>query len=143
MLCRVMSKPNDAMLRHAKRVLRYLHRHKDVGLTYEPAAPQLVGYSDADWGVKHSTTGWIFKWMNGPIAWSSRKQSSVALSTAEAEIMAASETTKEAVYLKRLLAELGFDSSEAIKLYVDNKAAIDLAYNPEHHERSKHIARRC
>ena len=41
MLCRVMSKPNDAMLRHAKRVLRYLHRHKDVGLTYEPAAPQL------------------------------------------------------------------------------------------------------
>ena len=79
MLCRVMSKPNDVMLRHAKRVLRYLHRHKDVGLTYEPAAPQLVGYSDADWGVKHSTTGWIFKWMNGPIAWSSRKQGSVAL----------------------------------------------------------------
>ena len=142
MLCRVMSKPNDVMLRHAKRVLCYLHRHKDVGLTYEPAATQLVGYSDADWGVKHSTTGWIFKWMNGPIAWSSRKQSSVALSTAEAEIMAASETTKEAVYLKRLLSELGFDSSEAIKLYVDNKAAIDLAYNPEHHERSKHIARR-
>ena len=42
----------------------------------------------------------------------------------------------------RLLGELGFDTSDAIKLYVDNKAAIDLAYNPEHHERSKHIARR-
>ena len=126
----------------AQRVLYYLGRHCEIGLCYRGDDAPCSGMTDSDWGVKHSTTGRVFKWMDGPIAWSSRKQGSVALSTAEAEIMAASETTKEAVYLKRLLAELGFDSSEAIKLYVDNKAAIDLAYNPEHHERSKHIARR-
>ena len=57
--------------------------------------------------------------------------------------MAASEATKELIYLRRLLTELKFPNPEkATKLYLDNKAAIDLAYNPEHHQRTKHINRR-
>ena len=56
--------------------------------------------------------------------------------------MAASDAAKEAVYLGSFLRELGIGTDEAIKLGVDNTAARDLAYNPQHHERTKHIARR-
>ena len=56
--------------------------------------------------------------------------------------MAASEATKDAVYLRDFLAELGFPDPHPTKLHVDNSAARDLAYNPEHHARTKHIDRR-
>eukprot|EP00965_Chrysotila_dentata_P138935 4594976-Pleurochrysis_carterae.AAC.1 len=76
------------------------------------------------------------------ISWASKKQPSVALSSCEAEIIAASEATKEAVYLRKLLTDLGIPTPEPTPLSMDNKSAIDLAYNPEHHQRSKHIDRR-
>eukprot|EP00965_Chrysotila_dentata_P093616 3093536-Pleurochrysis_carterae.AAC.1 len=71
-----------------------------------------------------------------------KKQPTVALSSCEAEIVAASEATKEAVYLRSLFAELGLPQPEPTPLSMDNKSAIDLAYNPEHHQRTKHIDRR-
>eukprot|EP00965_Chrysotila_dentata_P147980 4884646-Pleurochrysis_carterae.AAC.1 len=76
------------------------------------------------------------------ISWSSKKQPCVALSSCEAEVIAASEATKEAVYLRSLFADLGLAAPEPTALAMDNKFAIDLAYNPEHHQRSKHIDRR-
>eukprot|EP00965_Chrysotila_dentata_P155627 5142330-Pleurochrysis_carterae.AAC.1 len=76
------------------------------------------------------------------IMWSSKKQPTVALSSCEAEIVAASEAAKKATYLRALLDELGETSRDATSLHLDNKSAIDLAYNPEHHSRSKHIHRR-
>ena len=66
----------------------------------------------------------------------------VALSSCEAEIIAASEAAKEAVYLDNLLTELGFGSDNPVSLSVDNTGARNLAYNPEHHQRTKHIDRR-
>ena len=56
--------------------------------------------------------------------------------------MAASEAAKEAVYLREFLDELGFGGKKPMKLYCDNQGAIDLAYNPEHHQKTKHIDRR-
>ena len=56
--------------------------------------------------------------------------------------MAASEAAKAVTYYRMLLEELGFKVPEPTKLHIDSKAAIDLAYNPEHHKRSKHIERR-
>eukprot|EP00965_Chrysotila_dentata_P083675 2760939-Pleurochrysis_carterae.AAC.1 len=76
------------------------------------------------------------------ISWASKKQQSVALSSCEAEIIAASEATKEAVYLRTLFADRGLAPKQPTTLAMDNKSAIDLAYNPEHHQRSKHIDRR-
>ena len=65
------------------------------------------------------------------------------LSSCEAEIMAASVAAQEAVYLAGFLNELGMrDDSVPVELGVDNTGARDLAYNPEHHERTKHIDRR-
>ena len=99
--------------------------------------------ADADWATKHSTSGFVFMMSKAAISWGSKKQQSVALSSCEAEIVAASEAAKEAIYLDRLYDELGFkESSEPMQLALDNKAAIDSAYNPENHSRTKHIDRR-
>ena len=76
------------------------------------------------------------------ISWGSKKQVSVALSSCEAEIMAASEAAKEAIYLSRFLGELGYDQSEPVELGMDNQSAIAISYNPELHSRTKHIDRR-
>ena len=56
--------------------------------------------------------------------------------------MAGSEAAKEAIYLSTFLRELGLDMSKPPPLKLDNKSAIDLAYNPEHHSKTKHIERR-
>ena len=142
MLCRCMARCTPAMLTDARRVLAYLNATKHVGLRYVPHARKLYGMTDADWDVRHSTMGYVFMLHSAAISWSSKKQKSVALSTCEAEIMGASEGAKEAVYLGALAEELDAHDGSALDLFVDNKAAIDLAYNPEHHQKTKHIQRR-
>ena len=67
----------------------------------------------------------------------------MALSSCEAEIVALNEASKECVYLNRFLDELGFGTSNGPpRLATDNSAARDLSYNPEHHEKVKHVERR-
>ena len=138
-----MARPSPALLDAGLRVVCYLHRHKHIGLFYESGPSTLSGMADADWATKHSTSGFVFMMSKAAISWGSKKQQSVALSSCEAEIVAASEAAKEAIYLDRLYDELGFkESSEPMQLALDNKAAIDSAYNPENHSRTKHIDRR-
>ena len=98
--------------------------------------------SDSDWATRHSTSGFVFRYNSAAVSWGSRKQKSVALSSCEAEIMAASEAAKEAVYLDGFLRELREAAGEPVPLGVDNTGARNLAYNPEHHEKTKHIERR-
>eukprot|EP00965_Chrysotila_dentata_P118370 3912784-Pleurochrysis_carterae.AAC.1 len=97
MLCRAISCPTPALLEAAHRVLAYLYHHQHVGLRYQLCTSGLRGHSDSDWAVRHSTTGWVFTHTQAAISWSSKKQASVALSSCEAEIVAASEAAKEAV----------------------------------------------
>ena len=138
-----MSRPTPELFDVALRTLAYLARHRDLGLRYEPSDEPLSGMSDADWAVRHSTSGYVFTLSRAAISWGSKRQQSIALSSCEAEIMAASEAAKEAVFLDRLHTELGFRSSdEPMRLSLDNKAAIDSSYNPENHARTKHIERR-
>ena len=106
MLCRVMAKPNAAMLEAAMRVLGYLHRTRTLGLRYEATQRPLHGYSDSDWATRHSTSGWVFILNQAAIAWGSKKQKSVALSSCEAEIVAGSEAATDAVALSALAADL-------------------------------------
>ena len=142
MLSRAMAYPTPELMEAAEKVLRYLYRTRHLGLRYEPDTLPLEGYSDSDWAVRHSTSGFVFRMCHAAISWASKKQKSVALSSCEAEIVAASEGTKEAIYLGAFLKELGYPSGAPISMSVDNQAARDLAYNPEHHERTKHIDRR-
>ena len=76
------------------------------------------------------------------ISWGSKKQPTIALSSTEAEIVAASEAAKEAISLHSLLHELGEADDKPVRLALDNQSAIAVAYNPEHHNRMKHVERR-
>ena len=82
-------------------------------------------------------------WQEAVISWGSSKQHCVALSSCEAEIIALSEVAKDMVYFRKLVdgLEPGAISGPS-DAATDNKGARDLAYNPEHHEKTKHVARR-
>ena len=126
----------------AERVLGYLTRHRDIGLRYTPDQGDLHGFSDSDWAVRHSTSGWLFMYSSAAVNWGGTKQPTIALSSCEAEIMAASEGAKDGICLTRFVEELGLPNRNATVMGVDNQSAIAIAYNPEHHARTKHIDRR-
>ena len=98
--------------------------------------------SDSDWDVRHSTSGYVFMLCEAAISWSSKRQTSVALSSCEAEIVAGSEAAKEAVHQSGLAAEYDAIGSDPIDLFMDNESGIKVAYNPEHFGRMKHVDRR-
>ncbi|KAL0281564.1 UNVERIFIED_CONTAM: hypothetical protein PYX00_002512 [Menopon gallinae] len=127
----------------AKRILRYLKGTKDVGITYEKSTCGIIGYSDADWGAcpidRRSYTGVVFVLSRGAISWESKKQRTVALSSTEAEYMALTESVKEAIYLKKFVAELGFPELGDIMIFCDNMGALKLSQNDMFHSRTKHI----
>ena len=103
---------------------------------------ELSGYCNADFAgdidTRRSTTGYVFKLAGGAISWSSRLQPTVAASTTEAEYMAASNATKEGLWLRKLLTDLG-KPLKPIVIQSDNQAAISLIKNPITSMRSKHI----
>ncbi|KAH9783016.1 hypothetical protein KPL71_009155 [Citrus sinensis] len=91
-----------------------------------------------DLDKRRSTTGYVFTLGGGPVSWRSILQSTIALSTTEAEYVAATETVKEAIWLKDLLGDLGV-IQENIAVFCDNQSAIFLAKNQTYHARTKHI----
>jgi hypothetical protein len=103
----------------------------------------LLGYSDSDLAsdvnYRKRTIGLIFFLAGGPIAWQSAKQRVVALSSYEAEYIAATGAAYEGVWLACLLVELVEGAVLAPRVKVDNKPALPLTKNPMHHDRSKHI----
>jgi hypothetical protein len=144
---RFMSKPKTSHLIAAKRILRYLKGTKDYGLCFQRNSSngtmELEGYSDSDWcgdkDDRRSTTGYWFSFGKSSISWSSKKQNIVALSSCEAEYVAAAQAACQAVWLESLLEELKINYVKPMRLNVDNKSAISLAKNPIAHGRSKHI----
>lgn len=109
---------------------------------------ELVGYVDADWqgcsDTRRSTTGYVFMLAGGAIDWKSNRQTSVAMSTCEAEYIAAGEATKAAIWIRSFINDLRIDgvSVARVPLHVDNQSAIKLAKNPEFSQQTKHIQRR-
>ena len=76
------------------------------------------------------------------VSWSSRKQGSVALSTAEAKYIFASDASREAVWLRKLLSDLFDTSLEPVVIHCDNQSCIKISENPVFHDRSKHMEMR-
>ncbi|UYV71448.1 hypothetical protein LAZ67_8003257 [Cordylochernes scorpioides] len=139
---------NDPRRQHwnaAKRVLRYLKGTSCLRITYRKSNEALHGYADADWGGnlvdRKSHTGIVYFLARGPIAWESKKQQTVILSSTESEYIALCEAGKEAVYLRALLDEMGFGEllNGPTVLKTDNQGAQQLARNPVYHARTKHI----
>lgn len=104
---------------------------------------ELVGYIDSDWAgeteTRKSTSGYVFHLGAGVFSRCSKKQQVVALSTAEAEYIAATNYVTQAVWLRRILSELQHQQNGPTKIFCDNKSIITLTKNTVFHGRSKHI----
>ena len=143
-LARVMARPTPQLMLEFDHLFAYLARHPGVGLTFSHGSGiKFEGYSDASWETRWSTSGWVIKYQGAAVAWGSCKQDCIALSSCEAEIIALSEAAKDMVYYRKLFRGLDPDSiSGPSDLHTDNQGAQDLAYNPEHHNKTKHVERR-
>ena len=146
-LSRYMHSPRTSHGNTLKRVLRYLRGTVGYGLSYKKGeTKRLVGFSDSSHNTDpddgRSTTGHLFCLGETPVTWCSQKQDTVALSSCEAEFMAATEAAKQAIWLQDLVSEITGKKIEKTLIRVDNKSAIALAKNPVFHRRSKHIAKR-
>jgi len=145
MLSRFCTNPGKDHWITAKRVLRYLKATSHYGITYTKDGRRLRAYTDSDWAGdiddRRSCSGNVLMLSTGPISWKSRKQTSVALSTMEAEYAALSEVSREIIYIKRLLVHMGFEKyvTSPIDVFCDNQSAIQLSKNAVFHKRSKHI----
>lgn len=145
-LSRHMAAPTVEHLKLAKNVLRYLSETSDLGLEYQSVNGDatFTGYSDADYAgdrdTRRSTTGYVFTYNGTAISWNSKRQSSTAMSTMEAEYYAASLASKEAIWLQVLLSELTQTNKfNSPVLHIDNQSAIRLIEEPVVSQRSKHI----
>jgi hypothetical protein len=129
-----------------KRIMRYLSGTRDYGITYHnsPIHPDaFLGYADAAFANNEdykSTSGYVFIAQGGAITWRSKKQTTIALSSTEAEYVAISEAAREACWLRNLYDELGFTQEDPTLIQGDNDGSIAIAKNPQFHKRTKHIA---
>ena len=145
-LSRYLANPGPAHIKAVKRVMRYLKGTSQMELAFRGTLKPLTGYTDADWAgdmqTRRSTSGFLFNIGSGAISWSSKRQPTVSLSTCEAEYIAETQATKEAIWLRSLLSQLLIDEEEssATIIFGDNQGAIALAKNPQFHARTKHIA---
>jgi hypothetical protein len=128
-----------------KHLLWYVTATTDYGLQYARGDRQLrlLGYSDndlaADVDGRRSTTGVMFFVGSSPVSWLSRKQTTVAKSSCEAEYMASAAAATQVTWLWRLLEEVTTISVPRPVIRMDNTMVITLAKNPILHDRSKHI----
>uniref|UniRef100_A0A5S6QJM5 Reverse transcriptase Ty1/copia-type domain-containing protein n=1 Tax=Trichuris muris TaxID=70415 RepID=A0A5S6QJM5_TRIMR len=124
--------------------MRYLGATKHVKLRLSSAGElELRCYVDADWAGdrvdRKSTTGFVFQLGSSVVAWTSRKQSTVALSSTEAEYMAASCACRELLWLRVLLEDLGIPANGPTMIFKDNQACIKMADSNWSGARTKHI----
>jgi hypothetical protein len=149
-LARFASNPSLGHIALAKRILHYIKATKDYGITYynnkynTNTSNYIYGYCDSDYAgdinTAKSTLGYIFFIAGGPISWKSKLQTIIAQSTTEAEFIAINSASKEAVFIKQLMTELGAYKQTKFLIYTDNNSALALAKNPVFHKRTKHIA---
>ena len=147
LVARYNADPCQEHMEAVVRIFAYLKATTDFGMGIIDDGTGLVGFVDSDYAqcedTRRSTTGFIFLLHGTPISWKSARQKLVTGSTCEAEYVAAYEATKEAVWLRNLIMDMSIGDTTAytaaVPLYIDNKAARDLATNPSHHDRTKHI----
>lgn len=167
---RFIERPNITHVRAVKQIFRYLSGTRQHGLLFawngdeSAALPlELIGYADANWGgcrdTGRSTTGTIITLGGSIVDWTSKRQTTVALSSCEAEYMSVAHTMQSILWLQHVLGEIGFtevNSSAAAshthskrtasslvtrtpKLFNDNQSTIAMSHNDVYHQRSKHI----
>jgi hypothetical protein len=138
-------KPSSLHMDQANRCLKYFCDTSRASLTFVKAMDpycKLVGFSDANYNRNGtSQSGYIFLLGGSAVSWASKKQSCPVLSSTEAELVAAVSAAQEAVYLRRLLQEIGHPQTEPTTLFIDNSAVIDLTKTEKRLGNSKHFNR--
>jgi hypothetical protein len=142
-LSRYRMTPTTSHWNEAIRVLKYLRDTRDLALTLGGKGPELEGYVDADYAGdldhRYSTTGYVLSVYGSAVVWGSKKQSSVATSTVQAEFMAAGHVVKEANWLRGFLEEIGA-APWRVKIFCDNQGCISNLRNPLYSKFTKHVA---
>lgn len=143
---RFMQNPGKGHWTAVKCIFRYLKRTAEAKLEFSRDHAMgnegCIGYTDADWAndIRRSVTGSIFLFQGTPIAWQSKRQGSVTLSTMEAEYMTLSSSCQEALWLHSLARDLEPKMVSSLTIiFSDNKGAIDLSKNSGYRPRTKHI----
>ena len=147
LVSRYASNPTTTHMKAVDRIFAYLKKTHMSGIQYfhNSVNDNLQGYADSDWAgcldTRRSTTGWMIRIGGAPISWQSKRQRTVALSSCEAEYMAAAECSKEIMWLIGIMNELKLPGipKGGVPLFIDNEAALKLTKNPELHARTKHI----
>jgi hypothetical protein len=146
---RYLTKANENHVHGVKRILRYLRGTSNVGLlivptidrTNDDVVPEV--YCDADWAGdktnRRSTSGCILTVNGCPVSWAAKQQAVVALSTMEAEYIAAATGVQECMWISQLLVEIGLSQRGIVQLWCDNQSAIKSMENDMSKARSKHI----
>jgi hypothetical protein len=142
-LSRFLSNPGKTHMDAAMHVLSYLAGTRLLGLKYSRDGGGIEAFVDSDWAsckdTRKSVGGHLFKLAGAAISWKCKRQAVVALSTSEAEFVAASKAAQEAMYLMRMLLELDEMINEGILMHEDNEGCIELADHPTCSDRTKHI----
>ncbi|GJV02023.1 retrotransposon protein, putative, ty1-copia subclass [Tanacetum coccineum] len=134
-----------------KHILKYLRNTRDMFLVYggKPDTElNVTGFCDASWQCDKddtkSQTGYVFVVNGGAVDWKSKKQTTIAMSAAQAEYMAASEAAMEVVWIRKFVGDLGVMPSikEPINMYCDNSAAIIFAKDSGIMKGARHFLRR-
>ena len=142
------AKPRRRAWKRVMQTNRYINATRACGIVFHGIQPEseknrIRVYVDSDHAgdlrSRRSRTGYVVMMNGGPVSWSSRLQSHVALSSTEAEYYAITDAVQEALWLRSLLSELGFPQRDATAIYEDNKGARDLSKNPIYQKRTRHI----
>ncbi|XP_071719225.1 secreted RxLR effector protein 161-like [Rutidosis leptorrhynchoides] len=126
------------------RIIRYLKKTADHGVMFKRHGHLKTQiYTYASWagekGDRKSTSGFFTLVGGNLVAWRSKKQEVISLSSAESEFRGIAKGVIEALWIKKLLIEIGFPPNEAIQILCDNEAAIAISENPVQHDRTKHV----
>jgi hypothetical protein len=144
MCARFQADPKEVHHRAVKRILRYLVHTTKFGLWYPKGSTfDLIGYSDADWvgcKIDRKSTSWTWQFLGRSlVSWASKKQNSVALSTAKVEYIAVGHCCTQLLWMRQTLRDYGYKLTK-VPLLCDNESAIRMADNPVEHSHTKHIA---
>lgn len=148
-LSQKISQPTEYDWNQLKQVVRYLKGTIDFKLYLSSLNQtssddhEIIGYADASWGESKddgkSQSGYIFKLNGGTISWRSLKQSSTALSSTEAELIALSEAMKELIWIRDLLEEIKQPFKQPIVIFEDNESVRKIVKGTSKSNRTKHI----
>jgi hypothetical protein len=141
LVSKFMDKPQHTHLQAARQILRYLKETRNFGLHFSSSGCEFLHFfSDIDWGrdvgTRRSTTGILHKLGDSCIDWTSKLQSTVSMSTIEAEYRTLAEAAKDIVYLRNHLSEFKLNTLQPTTILSDNQSCLKIAQNPVFHART-------